>query len=81
MVSFKNRILKAPYLFLLEVFHNLLEAFVFLKIAELNIQKQLDERNKINTDNLMWMTLHVDLPFMACFVSTLENPITAQSGE
>ena len=49
MVSFENRILriralyisglvhailKAPYLFLLEVFHNLLEAFIFRKIAK-----------------------------------------------
>ena len=44
---------KPQYLFLLEVFSNLLEAFVFLKIAEPNIQKPLDESNKINTDNLM----------------------------
>ena len=70
---------KPQYLFLLEVFSNLLEAFVFLKIAEPNIQKPLDESNKINTDNLMWMTLHVDLHFMACLVCTSENSSTTSS--
>ena len=52
-----HTILKATCLFLLEVSHNLLQAFVFLKIAEPNVQKPLDESNKINTDDLMGMTL------------------------
>ena len=44
---------KSPMSFLLQVFHNLLEAFVFLKIAEPNVEKPLDESNEINTDNLI----------------------------
>ena len=34
--------------FLLEVFHNLLKAFVFLKTAKSNVQKPLDETNEMN---------------------------------
>ena len=64
--------------FLLQVFHNLLQAFVFLKIAEPNVQKPLDESNEINTDDLMGMTLHVNLHFMACLVCTSENLSTAK---
>ena len=42
-----HTILKATCLFLLEVSHNLLQALVFLKIAEPNVQKPLDESNEI----------------------------------
>ena len=58
-------ILKAPCHFLSEALHTLLEAFVFLKIAEQNVQNPLDERNDFKTDDLMRMSLHVDLHFMA----------------
>ena len=66
MYIWVHAILKAPHLFLLEVFHNLLEAFIFRKIAEPNVQKSFGESNEINTDYRMWTTLHVDLHFMAC---------------
>ena len=59
------------------VFHNLLKAFVFLKIAESNVQKPLDESNEIRTDDLMGATLHVDLHFMTCLVCTFVNLSTA----
>ena len=49
--------LKAPYLSLLEVLNILLELFIYLKIAEPNVQK-LDESNEIYTDNPMWMIVH-----------------------
>ena len=52
---------QSPISFLLEVFHNILKAFVFLKMAESNVQKPLDESNEISADDLMGMTLHVDL--------------------
>ena len=65
--------------FLLQVFHNLLQAFVFLEIVEPNVQKPLDESNEINTDDLMGMTLHVDLHFMACLICTSEKLSTASS--
>ena len=45
-------------------------------MAEAKLQKPLDKSNEINTDDLMGMTLHVDLHFMACLVSTSENPGT-----
>ena len=72
-----HTILKATCLFLLEVSHNLLQAFVFLKIAEPNVQKPLDESNEIDTDDLMGMSLHVDLHFMASLVCTSQNLSTA----
>ena len=72
-----SNLLKTPCLFLLEVFHNLLKASVFLKIAEPNVQKPLDESNEIDTDDLMGMSLHVDLHFMASLVCTSQNLSTA----
>ena len=53
------------------------KAFVFLKIAEPNVQKPLDESNEIDTDDLMGMSLHVDLHFMASLVCTSQNLSTA----
>ena len=40
-------------------------------------QKPLDESNEIINDDLMGMTLHVDLQVMACLVCTSENLSTA----
>ena len=48
-------------------------------MAEAKLQKPLDKSNEINTDDLMGMTLHVDLHFMACLVCTSENLSTAAS--
>ena len=94
MVSFEKRILRMRVLFVhlgpcypqspisfpsWSFEHPPWQVFIYLKIAKPNVQKLLDESNEIYTDNPMWMTLHVDLHFAACLVSTSENPSTANS--